>query len=136
MQIYQTKTNRLSGTDYREVHKKARAVYQKIARQTKRRPYVRSAYFGKQKIFLTIFWPHIYEKKNWRDKVRRMRYLPCAFELIQKSRFQPISKVNQNRKIEILYRFFGKTGNGKIFFVQIKENRKTGKKWLMSVFSK
>lgn len=64
MKAYQTKTAKLSGTDFHEVHKKAFAIYQKIAKKTKRRPYIRSAYFKKEKIFLTLFWPHLHEKFN------------------------------------------------------------------------
>jgi len=53
MKTYKTKTKRLAGTSYPEIRKKAFGLYQKIKRKSKRKPYVRSAYFKKNKIFLT-----------------------------------------------------------------------------------
>ena len=63
-----------------------------------------------------------------------MKYFPCAIELIQKSRVEPSSKENPNKRSEILHRFAGATKDSEIFFVQIKEYKKTDQKWLMSVF--
>ena len=134
MQAYQTKIRKLTGTDFREVHQKAFDFYRQLKRKTKRRPYIRSAFFQKQKIFLELFWHHLFEKKNWRDRVRRLKYFPCAIELIQHSRFEPASKENPNKPSEILHRFAGRTKDGDLFFVQIKENKRTSQKWLISVF--
>lgn len=134
MKFYQTKALMFSGSDYHEVHLKAYGLYKKIKRKTKRRPYVRSAYFNKEKIFLEAFWNHLYEKQNFRDKVRRMKYFGCAVELIQMSKCEPTSKENPNKRSEILHRFAGATKEKDLFFVQIKEDKKTGQKWLMSVF--
>lgn len=69
MQIYKTKTRKLTGTEFKEVHKKAFGFYQEIKRKSKRRPYVRSTYFKKEKIFLGIFWQHLYGKKHYMDQV-------------------------------------------------------------------
>lgn len=66
--------------------------------------------------------------------MRRLKYFPCAIELIQKSRFEPESKENPNKRTEILHRFTGVTKENDIFFVQIKEDKRTGQKWLISVF--
>jgi len=134
MQIYQVKSDKLHGTNFSEVCKKAFSLYQIIKKKSKRRPYVRSAYFNKEKIFLELFWQHLHEKLNHRDKVRRVKYFPCAIELIQHSKFNPESKENVDRKSEILHRFAGKTKSGEMFFVQIKANKKSGQKWFMSVF--
>ena len=51
MKIYQTKCAELAGTNFSEVSQKAFGLYNQIRRKTKRRPYVRSAYFKKDKIF-------------------------------------------------------------------------------------
>jgi hypothetical protein len=134
MSFYTSKTKSFSGSEYREVSKKAIAVYQKIKKKTKRRPYVRSAYFSKSKIFLELFWQHLWAKENFRDKTRRLRYFACAIELIEQSKFPPVSKSNPNSSGEFLHRFKGVTTAGEVFFVQIKEYRKTGEKWLMSIF--
>jgi len=128
MKIYQTKCTELTGTNFSEVSQKAFGFYNQIRRKTKKRPYVRSAYFKKDKIFLPLFWNHLREKLNYKDKTRRVKYFPCAIELIKNSRFDPESKENVDRRSEILHRFAGKTKGGQLFFVQIKEDKRTGEK--------
>ncbi|OGH68028.1 MAG: hypothetical protein A3C15_00540 [Candidatus Magasanikbacteria bacterium RIFCSPHIGHO2_02_FULL_50_9b] len=133
---YKTKANKITGITWAEIGKKAMMHFKIIAARTKRRPYVRSAYFRKEKIFLELFWHHLYEKQNVRDKARRAKYFLCAIELIEHSRIAPTVKENPNRHGEMLYRFFGTAANGDAFVVQIKEVKRTGEKWLMSVFPK
>lgn len=106
MQYYKTRAGKLPGTHYPRLLKKAFSLYKEITSQTKRRPYVRSVYFKKQKVFLGLFWQHLHEQ-NLRDKARRVAHFPCAIELIQKSRQMPTSKPNPNRRDEILHRFMG-----------------------------
>lgn len=134
MQIYQTTVFKLAGTDQREVYKRAFTIYLKIKKNSKRRTYVRSAYFGKNKIFLSIFWQHLHAKLNHKDKIRRVKYFPCALDLIRNSHFDPLSKENPNKKSETLHRFTGITSDGNIFYVQIKEDKRTNEKYLISVF--
>lgn len=134
MQVYRVKSERLHGTNFSEVCKKAFVLYQAIKQKTKRRSYVRSVYFNKEKVFLELFWSHLHEKLNYQDKVRRVRYFPCAIELIQHTKFDPESKENVDRKSEMLHRFAGETKSGDKFFVQIKEDKRSGQKWLISVF--
>jgi hypothetical protein len=133
MPAYKTKTKALTGTNYKEISRKAFGQYQQIKRKSKRRPYVRSAYFKKEKVFLGLFWSHIYEKNYW-DQMRRMKFFGCAIELIQNSHFEPTSKENANKQGEILHRFAGITADNEIFFVQIKEDKRTNQKYLISVF--
>ena len=133
-QVYKTKSERLVGSDFHEVNKQAFKYYQKIKSKSRRKPYIRSAYFHKDKIFLAQFWQHLFEKANWRDRVRRIKYFPPAIELIQNSKFDPKSKENPNKPNEILHRFTGITKGNHIFHIQVKENKKTGKKYLISVF--
>ncbi len=133
MQSYKTKSRIFVGTDYREIKKKAVGFYQKIKKRTKRRPYVRSLYFDKQKIFLELFWNHLFEKNFW-DQMRRMKFFACGIELIQNSRCEPTTKENPNKTGEILHRFAGMTPDNELFAVQIKEERRTGQKWLVSIF--
>src|SRR3989338_7055474 len=131
---YKTKANKITGITWAEIGKKAMMHFKIIAARTKRRPYIRSAYFKKEKIFLELFWHHLHEKLNHRDKVRRVRYFPCAVELIGNTRCDPISKDNPNRASEILHRFAGITLDGERFLVQIKENKRNKQKWLISIF--
>lgn len=134
MKIFKTKSIILSGTNYKEISKKAFSLYNGIRRKTKRRPYVRSAYFKKEKIFLDLFWNHLFKKKNWRDRLRRMKYFGCAIELLEKSHCEPVFKYNQGNPGETLFRFYGCAKSNELFCVQIKENRKGKQKCLISVF--
>lgn len=130
---YQTKTGRLPGTNYKEVYKKAQDIFKDIKRQTKRKPYLRSAYFLKQKVFFDYFWIHLFEKQR-PERFRRLKYFAAAIELIQKSRNHPVSMQNTSKQSEMLHRFTGKTSDGEIFYVQIKENKRKETKQFMSVF--
>jgi len=133
MIVYKTKTQKFGGTSYKEVIKKARKAFHDIEKRSKRSAYLRSAYFKKEKIFLNLFWDHI-NQKSPRDRVRRLKFLDCAFELIENSVHKPASKKNPNNKNEILHRFGGITSAGELYYVQIKESVKTGRKDFVSVF--
>lgn len=133
MKTFKTKSVVFPGTNYREISKKTHVFYNQLRKKTKRRPYVRSAYFKKDKIFLGLYWSHLFSKNYW-DQARRMKFFPCAIELIQHSRFEPTSKENPNKPSEILHRFAGITKDNDLFFVQIKEDKRSGEKWLISTF--
>ncbi len=134
MQVYKTRARKFHGTHFHIVHKQAFGLYTEIKKKSKRRTYIRSAYFDKDKIFLDLFWQHLFEKQNWRDRVRRMQYYGCAVELIQSSRFKPNTTLDPNRSTERLHRFYGLTADNELFCVQIKENLKKKQRFLISVF--
>lgn len=135
MKIFQSKFNALSGTDYKEIYPKAFGVFQAIKRKTKRKPFIRSVYFNKSKIFLDYFWEHLHQKSS-SDRVRRLRYYQCSLDLIKNSNMEPQMERNPYKSLELLYRFAGQTKDKELFFVQIKENTKNDKKFFMSVFPK
>ncbi|MBU4369814.1 hypothetical protein KKG58_03590 [Patescibacteria group bacterium] len=130
---YQTKIKKLPGTSYSEVRKGVNDLFKQIKSKTKRKPYIKSAYFNKQKIFFDFFWQHLFEK-SFKERVRRLKYFGCALDLIKNSRNDPISFENPCRHSEILHRFVGLSKEKELFYVQIKENKKTNRKYLMSVF--
>jgi len=134
MKAYKTKTKKSAGTSYPEIRKKAFGLYKKIKHKSKRKPYIKSVYFKKDKIFLDLFWSHLFKEKNYWDQMRRMKFFACGIELIRKSNIEPISKENPNKYGEILHRFAGASRDNELFFVQIKEDKKTSKKWLISIF--
>ena len=134
MKIYHTKIDPYAGTSYSEIERKARKDYQAIAKLSKRNVYVRSKYFNNEKIFLSLFWEHLNQKPR-RERKLRLRYYCCALDLLRNTRQKPASKENPNRHGELLHRFAGVTRDNDLFYVQVKENRKTGNKHLMSVFS-
>ncbi len=134
MEYYQTKAGKLPGTDFREAHKNARKIYDEIRKRGKRKTHIRSKYFNKSKIFLDLFWDHLYTKKNIQDRYRRIKYYAAAIELMIHSLLKPESKENPNDRGEILHRFMGKTRSNELFYVQIKEEKRTGHKYFISVF--
>ncbi|MCR4308036.1 MAG: hypothetical protein NUV80_05740 [Candidatus Berkelbacteria bacterium] len=133
MKAFSVKTPKIGATRYPDIIKKARSVYHEIERRTKRRPYIRSAYFKKEKIFFDYFWVHLNQKLP-SERRRRLRFFPCAIDLIENSRFEPFTELNRFKRDERLYRFTGATKDNELFFVQIKEDLKSKQKFLMSVF--
>lgn len=132
---YRAKNLPFPGTRYGEIAPWARKLLRKIARRTKRHAYIRAAYWHKEKVFLTHFWKHTAQRSRY-QQAARLKYLLCAIELIEKSHHIPSSKENVDRRSEILHRFEGLAPNGRTFFVQIKEDKRTNRKELMSVFPK
>ena len=130
---YHTQIPRIRGTDYKEVSKRARILYKEISSKTKRRPYIRSVFFKKEKIFLDYFWSHL-QSKNWKDRLRRLKYYECALDLIMNTRTAPFIIKNRHNNSEVFYRFTGLTRNRERFFVQIKENTRRREKSFISVF--
>ena len=133
MKAHKVRSKKIGYTRFADIIKRARKIFHDIEKKTKRRPHIRSAYFKKEKVFFDYFWAHI-DQTSHIDRRRRLKYLPCAIELIEKSRFKPFSQPNPRKKGEILHRFAGLTPENELFYVQIKENTKTKQKFLMSVF--
>lgn len=94
----------------------------------------RSAYFNKDKIFLELFWQHLFDKQNRQERLERLQLFNCSIDLIKNSLFEPSSKDNENRKGEILHRFYGLSSDKTLFCVQIKESKRNNQKFLISVF--
>lgn len=131
MILYQAKSKKISGTNLAEVYKNAGKCFKEISRKTKRRPYIRSAYFKKEKIFFDYFWDHLRQKVP-KERYKRLKFFEAAIELIKKSRNKPSIEPASN-KHETLYRFSGITAEKKPFFVQIKEDKRK-RKYFMSCF--
>jgi hypothetical protein len=110
-----------------------RALFRTLQKRRKRRPYVRSAYFKKDKVFFDFFWVHL-QTKALSDRARRLRYLPCALELLQESRQEPTTFVDAGEPETIRHQFTGTAGDGSPFAVIIKQERSSGKKYLLSLF--
>lgn len=133
MTKYRCKSGKLSGSNFREIYRNAQLVFKTIKTRTKRRPYIRSAFFKKEKIFFDFFWIHL-RQKPFRVRVRRLRFFSCGVELIKQSALKPEMIPDPHDAQAILYRFFGSEGGVDVFCVQIKEDKKTGQKFWMSVF--
>lgn len=134
IKAYRTKAKKLTGSNYSEIQRRAFTLYAQIAKRSKRRPYIRSAYFHKSKVFLGLFWHHLKDKFSNKERLRRLKFYACALELIKSSKFDPVSKENVDKRSEVLHRFTGITAEDEVFFVQIKENKMNDQKYLISVF--
>ena len=128
---YNCRAKFIPGHNLKEVSRIARRIFNALHPKSKRRPYVKSAYFG-EKIFLDNYWPHLKEKTP-SDQIRRLKFFEVALELIQKSKMRPMFESRDEMKKEALYRFLGKADE-KYFVVQIKEDLKRSQKFLMSAF--
>ncbi len=113
--------------------REARKLYHTIQKQTKRQPYVRSSYFSKDKIFINTFWQHL-EQKRRSDQTRRLKLYLCAIDLLRNTRLDPNTIFSNEKPREVLHRFVGTTKEGSLFYVQVKQNKKSGRKDFMSVF--
>lgn len=133
MEIYKTKKAKIAGTSFKEVEKGARLTFHRVKSHSKRIPYLRSKYFNKEKIFLNIFWIHLHEKAE-KDRTRRLKFYNCAIDTMQNSTCDPETRENFNKKNELLHRFHGQTSHGEKFVVQIKENKRTRRKDLISIY--
>lgn len=137
MQVYHSKCDLLPGTSYPEVVAAARREYHVIQKRNPRRiPYVRSAYFKKdsrqEKIFISNFWDHL-KSKRATDQRRRLRFYVCAIDLLRNAKNEPEVVIGEEPGT-LKYRFIGKANNGELFCVQIKQDKKTGRKDFISVF--
>ena len=130
---YRVASKPLAGTSYSEVIKKARQKYTDLRGGPSHNIHIRSAYFEKEEIDFAYFWERI-SKKSFPERMRRIKLLPCAIELIRNSTNEPFSTDNPNRPFEIIHRFAGVTKSHDLFFVQIMEDTRTGSKYFMSTF--
>lgn len=133
IRLYHVTSTPLSGTSYKEVYKKACRTYTRLRGGETQWIHIMSAYFNNEEVDFDYFWDRV-SKKSFKERRNRVRLLPCAIELIRNSRIEPFSKQNQNRPFEIIHRFLGITRSNDLFFVQVNEDTKTGKKYFMSVF--
>ena len=132
-QIYKSKYGKLPGTSYDEVIRNAHKEHNVIRRRTKRQPYIRSRYFNKDKVFLNIFWSHLVQKRRG-EQTARARFYLCAIDLLRNTPHAPDSIFSSGKPNEALHRFFGVSKAGELFYVQVRQNKKTGRKDFMSVF--
>lgn len=134
MKIYQSKYGQLPGTTLDRAFRAAHKYHDTIKnRNPRRRPYVRSRYFKKDKIFLTLFWGHLVEK-NRKEQLRRVRLYKAAIDLVRNTVQNPITIQDSTQADIMLHRFYGVTRDGVNFCVQVKQNQRSGRKDLMSAF--
>lgn len=132
---YVSKKPVLPGTSYDEVLTHARKEYKKIENLSKRQPYVRSKYFAKDKIFLSTFWTHIMQKDR-KVRTKRLELFDAAIDLLRNTHEAPETIFKKDDLSILLHRFYGVTRDGVEFCVQVKQEKRTGRKDFMSVFDR
>jgi hypothetical protein len=134
MKFYQSKQSLLPGSGYDEILLTARKVYKRICVKTRRIPYVNSKYkgFRTPKIFLDLFWTHIFQKHQKERRIR-LKFYACAIDTLHYSTIEPELQKSFDPAIRF-YRLYGVSREGHKFCIQIKEELKTGRKYFMSVF--
>jgi hypothetical protein len=134
MQAYSSKYNQIPTTSHAHVMHAARYEYHKVQKRTPRRqPYVKSKYFKGDKVFINQFWEHLKQKKIG-DQLRRTRLFVCALDLIRYSTYAPDTVYKYEDPNISLHRFYGVTKGGVAYCVQIREDKRSGRKDFMSVF--
>lgn len=135
MNVYTSKYPRLPGSSYAEALSHARQEYNVIAHSTKRQPYIKSKYFNGDKVFLKVFWDHVMQKRL-KERTRRLRFYRAALDVLRHSQITPETTFNADERNISLHRFYGVTKDGIYFCVQVKEDKRTGRKDFMSVFDR
>lgn len=110
-----------------------RRRFRTLEKRTKRRPYIRSAYFQKEKVFFDYFWQHL-QRKALPDRARRLRFFPCAIELVRKSRLEPQTYLSAGTPIMIQHVFFGETTEHQHFAVVVSHDKRRGTKQLLTCY--
>ena len=135
MVVYKSKYAQLPGSSYEEVVHLARIEFNTIRKLSKRQPYIRSVYFSKDKIFLTLFWDHLAQKHRG-EKLARLKLYVCALDLLRHTTYSPVTILDNTKTDVLLHRFVGISRDSKTFFVQVKHNSRNGRKDFVSVFPK
>lgn len=131
--LFRCRSRPLTGHKYADIMPQIRQIFRALQRQTKRRTYVRSAFFKKDKIFFDYFWIHINQKLK-HDRTRRLRFFACALELLRVSKNPPRTFIKKELPNVIYHEFLGQARDGSRFAVIIKQHRDSGKKYLLSLF--
>jgi phosphoglycerol transferase MdoB-like AlkP superfamily enzyme len=136
MEFYQSKHSPLPGSSLDEVLPAARSLHKpsRSKAKTRRILYVNSQnpHFRTPKVFLNLFWDRLAQKSPKKRLAGLKLYRP-ALDTLQRSTLEPKAQESFDPAVK-LYRLYGTTREGNKFCIQIKENAKTGRKYLVSIF--
>ncbi len=135
MKQFKSKVILLPGSSYDEVLDLARKEHKKVENLTKRQPYVRSTYFKKDKVFVSLFWTHIMQKHR-KVRMKRLKLYTAAIDLLRNTHCEPETIFKKDDMSVLLHRFYGITKDGVSFCVQVKQDKRSGRKDFMSVFDR
>ncbi len=75
-------------------------------------------------------------QKGRKSRTERLKLYSAAIDLIRNSRHDPETIIENNSPSVLLHRFYGITKDVVGYCVQIKQNKRTGRLDLMSVFER
>ena len=128
---FQSRFEKLRGSNDKEVFYEARRVFRRYDNK-RRLPYVRSKYFGGQKVFLNMFYTHLGQKSP-KEQRKRIAFVACAIDLLKNTRIAPLFSDGFDGRKGEYYRFQGMTKSGEKFAVQVTKDKKNNR-YFMSCF--
>lgn len=75
-------------------------------------------------------------QKHPKERRKRLKFYNPAIDLMRNTTFAPDTIFSKIDKHTLLHRFYGVSAEGLEFCVQVKEDKRTGRKDFMSVFAK
>ena len=75
-------------------------------------------------------------QKHRGEATQRLKLYNAAIDTLRNSTISPETHINSQQSDVYLHRFYGQTKEGVKFCVQVKEDRRSGRKDFISVFSK
>lgn len=75
-------------------------------------------------------------QKHPKERRKRLKFYKAALDLLRHSQIAPDTIFRTDDFNIMLHRFYGVTKDGVYFCVQVKEDKRTGRKDFMSVFDR
>lgn len=131
--VYKCKISAFYSSSYARVKKQAKNFFNSKTAHSRRSAYVRAPAWKKQKVFLGVFWSHLFDKKP-AERMVRLRLLPCALEVLENSTYPFVTKTEPGNPNIFLHRLYGQTPAGQVFALQVKEYSNKQKLYFVSCF--
>ena len=75
-------------------------------------------------------------QKHPKERRKRLKYYKAALDLLRNSQIAPDTIFRADDLSIVLHRFYGITKDGAYFCVQVKQDKRSGRKDFMSVFDR
>jgi hypothetical protein len=75
-------------------------------------------------------------QKDFKNRTKRLKLYASALDLLANTQQEPETIFQKNDLSVLLHRFYGVTADGVEFCVQVKQDKRTGRKDFMSVFDR
>ena len=75
-------------------------------------------------------------QKNLKERTKRAKLYLAAIDLLRNSRNEPETIFKRSDLSTLMHRFYGVTKDGVEFCVQVKQDKRSGRKDFMSVFER